>query len=158
VRIRAREDSDDETVERFLAGRHSPRVARLGVLERPLDHPALLAESDDGEIAGVLTYVVSGRECEILTLHAARQWRGVGTALVEALERLAAERGCRRLWVLTTNDNVDALRFYQRRGFRLAALNPQAVDDARATLKPEIPVVGAHGIPLRDELVLDKRL
>jgi hypothetical protein len=67
-------------------------------------------------------------------------------------------RVARRLWVLTTNDNVDALRFYQRRGFRLAGLNPGAVDGARATLKPEIPVVGAHGIPLRDELVLDKRL
>ena len=158
MRVRPREDSDNENVGRFLAGRHSWRVARLGVLERPLDHPALRAESDDGELAGVLTYVLGKRECEILTLHAARQWGGVGTALVEALEQLAAERGCRRVWVLTTNDNVDALRFYQRRGFRLAALNAGAVDDARATLKPEIPPVGAYGIPLRDELVLDKRL
>jgi GNAT superfamily N-acetyltransferase len=158
VRVRAREDSDDEKVGRFLADRHSLRVARLGVVERPLDHPALLAESDGGELAGVLTYVLGGRDCEILTLHAARQWGGVGTALVEALEQLAAERGCRGLWVLTTNDNVDALRFYQRRGFRLAALNPRAVDGARATLKPEIPLIGAYGIPLRDELVLDKRL
>jgi GNAT superfamily N-acetyltransferase len=98
VRIRGRENSDDETVGRFLADRHSARVARLGVLERPLDHPALLAESDAGELAGLLTYVVRGRECEILTLHAAGQWGGVGTALVEALERLAADRGCRRLW------------------------------------------------------------
>jgi GNAT superfamily N-acetyltransferase len=158
MRVRQREDSDNENVERFLAGRHSRRVARLGVLERPLDHPALLAESDDRELAGVLTYVLGERECEILTLHAARQWGGVGTALVEAVEQLAAEQGCRRVWVLTTNDNVDALRFYHRRGFRLAALNAGAVDDARATLKPEIPLVGAYGIPLRDELVLDKRL
>jgi GNAT superfamily N-acetyltransferase len=158
VRVRPRQSSDDENVERFLADRHSRRVARLGVLERPLDHPALLAESDDRELAGVLTYVLGERECEILTLHALRQWSGVGTALVEAIEQLAAERGCRRLWVLTTNDNVNALRFYQRRGFRLAALNAGAVDDARATLKPEIPPVGAYGIPLRDELVLDKRL
>jgi hypothetical protein len=70
----------------------------------------------------------------------------------ENVERFLADR------VLTTNDNVNALRFYQRRGFRLAALNAGAVDDARATLKPEIPPVGAYGIPLRDELVLDKRL
>ena len=55
MRVRPREDSDNENVERFLAGRDSWRVARLGVLERPLDHPALLAESDDGELAGVLT-------------------------------------------------------------------------------------------------------
>jgi ribosomal protein S18 acetylase RimI-like enzyme len=80
----------------------------------------------------------------------------VGTALLEAVERIAAERGCRRLWLLTTNDNVDALRFYQRRGFRLARLNPGAVDEARARLKPELPTVGDYGIPIRDELVLEK--
>jgi ribosomal protein S18 acetylase RimI-like enzyme len=77
---------------------------------------------------------------------------------VKAVEQAAAERGCRRLWVLTTNDNVDALRFYQRRGFRLAELHPGAVDDSRARLKPEIPEAGEHGIPLRDELVLDKEV
>jgi hypothetical protein len=60
--------------------------------------------------------------------------------------------------VLTTNDNVDALRFYQRRGFRLAELHPGAVDEARARLKPEIPRVGDHGIPLRDELMLEKEV
>jgi GNAT superfamily N-acetyltransferase len=158
VRVRAREASDGEDVERFLEQQGSLRVARLGVLDHPLDHPALLAEDETGELAGVLTYRVSGREWEILTLHATRRWAGVGTALVESLERLAAGQGCRRLWVLTTNDNVDALRFYQRRGFRLTALNPGAVDGARATLKPEIPREGAYGIPLRDELVLDKRL
>jgi hypothetical protein len=68
--------------------------------------------------------------------------------------RAAAAAGAGRLWLVTTNDNVDALRFYQRRGFRLHALHPGAVDRSRATLKPEIPPLGAHGIPLRDELVL----
>jgi ribosomal protein S18 acetylase RimI-like enzyme len=57
---------------------------------------------------------------------------------------------------VTTNDNVDALRFYQRRGFRLAALRAGAVEDARARLKPEIPWTGADGIELRDELELEK--
>jgi GNAT superfamily N-acetyltransferase len=68
--------------------------------------------------------------------------------------RLVAEW---RLRLTTTNDNLDALRFYQRRGFRLVALRPGAVDAARA-LKPEIPVTGAHGIPLRDELDLERAL
>jgi len=106
----------------------------------------------------VLTYIVDRDQCEILTLHTAEQWRGVGTALVGAVERLAAQQGCRRLWLITTNDNLDGLRFYQRRGFRLAALHASAVDDSRARLKPEIPVVGDYGIPLRDELELDKQL
>jgi GNAT superfamily N-acetyltransferase len=157
IEVRERREADRRAVEAFLAERHSHRVARLGRLENPLDHPALLAERD-GALAGVLTYVMGEDDCEILTLHAAERWRGAGTALVGAVERAAAERGCRRLWVLTTNDNVDALRFYQRRGFRLAELHPGAVDDSRARLKPELPEVGDHGIPLRDELVLDKEL
>jgi N-acetylglutamate synthase-like GNAT family acetyltransferase len=132
-------------------------VARLGRLERPLEHPALIAERD-GKLAGVLTYVIDGDECEILTLHTAEQWRGAGTALLESVERVASEHGCRRLWLLTTNDNVDALSFYQRRGFRLAELNPGAIDTARARLKPELPEVGNYGIPIRDELVLDKEI
>ena len=70
----------------------------------------------------------------------------------------AREAGCRRLWLVTTNDNVDALRFYQRRGFRLTELQAGAVDVSRATLKPSIPEVGDHGIPIRDELVLERSL
>ncbi|MDQ5832451.1 MAG: GNAT family N-acetyltransferase [Actinomycetota bacterium] len=158
MRIRAREEADVEAVELFLADHGSLRVARLVRLERTLDHPALLAENESGELAGVLTYVASGEECEILTLHAARQWAGTGTALVEALQVLAGEQHWGRLWVQTTNDNVDALRFYQRRGFRLVELRPGAVDAAREVLKPEIPRAGAYGIPLRDELVLEMRL
>ncbi len=159
--IRPREYADRPAVEAFLAERHHTRVARLGALVDPLDHPAFVAEDqEDGRLVGVLTYVLDrGRQqCEILTLHTARQWRGVGTALIEAVERLAAQRNCARLWLITTNDNVDALRFYQRRGFCLAVLHRGAVDDSRARLKPEIPPLGSYGIPLRDELELEKRL
>jgi hypothetical protein len=87
-----------------------------------------------------------------------RGGRGVGTALIEAAERIARDAGCARLWVLTSNDYVDALRFYQRRGFRLAALNAGAVDRSRAQLKPETPEFGAYGIAIRDELALERRL
>jgi hypothetical protein len=59
------------------------------------------------------------------------------------------------VWLTTTNDNLDALRFYQRRGFRISAVRPRAVERARATLKPEIPEVGAYGIPVRDEIDLE---
>ena len=158
MRIRACEVADQESAERFLGERYSDRVARLGELLRPLDHPGLIAERDDGALAGLLTYVIRGDECEVLTLHTAVQWTGAGTELVRAVEQVAAGRGCRRLWLLTTNDNVDALRFYQRRGFRLAELHAGGVDQSRATLKPEIPTTGEYGIPLRDELILEKEL
>lgn len=155
VTVRQREPGDRDVVEPFLRENHSHRVARLGRVERPLEHPALIAERD-GRFAGLLTYVLGDGDCEILTLHATESWSGVGTALIAEVERIAAANGCARLWVLTTNDNVDALRFYQRRGFRLAQLNAGAVDRSRATLKPEIPTHGNYGIPIRDEIVLEK--
>ena len=158
MRVRPREESDRPAVEPFLARWHSARVARLGALVRPIEHPALLAEEDDGRLLGVLTYVLDGARCEVLTLHADEPRRGVGSALIAAMRRLAAEAGCTTLWLITTNDNVDALRFYQRRGFRLAALHAGSVDDSRARLKGEIPEIGDHGIPLRDEIELELQL
>ena len=154
--VSEREPRDGPAVASFLEANHSARVARRGALERPLDHPALIAEGPDGRLLGVLTYVIDGASCEILTLHAAERRGGVGTALIEAVRERAAAAGCTRLWLITTNDNVDALRFYQRRGFRLAALHRGAVDESRRRLKAEIPEIGDHGIPLRDELELER--
>jgi ribosomal protein S18 acetylase RimI-like enzyme len=155
LHVRRREESDQQAIDAFLEERAALHVARLGRLEHALEHPALVAERD-GALVGVLTFVLGDEDCEILTLHALERFRGTGSALVEAVERLAADSGCDRLWLITTNDNTDALRFYQRRGFRLAALHRGAVNDSRTTLKPEIPRIGDHGIDLRDELELDK--
>ena len=144
-------------VRDFLQQRGSAVVARRGELVDALARPAVVA-TDAGAVAGVLTYDVVDDSCEILTLHAARQWSGIGSAMVIMVARLAAAAGCRRYWVLTTNDNVDALRFYQRRGFRLAAIRCGAVDQARLTLKPQIPMTGDYGIPIRDEIELAQDL
>jgi len=157
MRIRRAEARDRAELEGFLERWHSLRVARTGALEHPLEHPILVAERD-GRIIGALTYVLGWDACEILTLHADERRRGVGTALIDAVAEVARDAGCGRLWLITTNDNVDALRFYQRRGFRLAELRAGAVDESRATLKPEIPRVGDHGIPIRDELRLEREL
>jgi ribosomal protein S18 acetylase RimI-like enzyme len=158
MRVRPRSPADEPAVAAFLERWWSSRVARRGEVVRPLDHPALVAEDDERRLLGVLTYVIDGESCEVLTLHAHERFRGVGTALVSAVRSIAVDAGCRRLWLITTNDNVEALRFYQRRGFRLAALHAGAVDASRARLKPEIPAVGNHGIPLRDELELEMEL
>jgi ribosomal protein S18 acetylase RimI-like enzyme len=157
MNIRIREDEDIARVRAFLAENHTERGARLGELLNPLDYPALIAE-ESGRLLGVLTYIIRDEECEIFTIHAAQQWRGTGTALISEVERIATEEGCTRVWLITTNDNVDALRFYQRRGFELAALHRGAVDYSRAHLKPEISELGDYDIPLRDEIELEKRL
>jgi ribosomal protein S18 acetylase RimI-like enzyme len=82
---------------------------------------------------------------------------GVGTLLLEAAVGEARRHGCREIRLTTTNDNLDALRFYQRRGMRLAALRPGAIDRSRLD-KPDIPRIGDYGIPLRDEIELSRRV
>lgn len=123
----------------------------------PLDFPALVCEKA-GRLVGVLTYIPGPERCEILTLHVAQRWRGTGTALISRMDDVARELGCSRLFLITTNDNLDALRFYQRRGFRLASLYCGAVEESRTRLKPELPPVGDYGIPLRDEIELEKEI
>jgi GNAT superfamily N-acetyltransferase len=157
LRVRSVEPADRPRVDAVLHDWNADVVARRGELVDARRHPALLA-NEGGRLAGVLTYVISASDCEVLTLHAAESWRGAGTALLLEVERIARASGCRRVGLITTKDNVDGLRFYQRRGFRLAAVYPGAVDESRARLKPGIPETGAHGIPLRDELELELSL
>lgn len=128
-------------------------VARGRVWRLP-DLPALVAW-DGNERVGAATYLVAGEAAELTSLDAVASGKGVGSALVAAVERAARVAGARRLRVITTNDNLDALRFYQRRGFRLVGLRARAVDEARR-LKPAIPEIGEYGIPIRDELELEK--
>ena len=143
----------DPAVTAFLEERGMAVVARRGELVDALARPAMAAMEDDA-LAGVLSYELGPVECEILTLYVARRSAGVGSALVRAVADAATAAGCRRCWVVTTNDHVNALRFYQRRGFHLTTIRCGAVDEARGALKPAIPLIGDYGIPLRDELEL----
>lgn len=130
------------------------RVASRGVLHDPLEQSGFVAWQD-GERIGLVTYrPPEDGACEILTLDSAREGVGAGTALIQAVLDVAREAGCRRVWLITTNDNAHALRFYQRRGFRLREARPGAVAEARRTIKPEIPERGHDGIPITDELEL----
>ena len=112
--------------------------------------PALFCVEAE-RVVGLATYEISGAECELLTIDAFKKQRGIGSRLLEAVTEEARKAGCQRLWLITTNDNLDAIRFYQRRGLHLVAVYPAAVDRARR-LKPQIPLIGNHGIAIRDEL------
>lgn len=133
------------------------RVVSRGRVRDASRLPGLLAERSGGAPVGVLTYAIADDEMEVVTLDALERLAGVGTRLLAAAVDLARAQRLRRLWLVTTNDNLDALRFYQRRGMRLVAVHRGAVDAARR-LKPSIPLVGDHGIPLHDELELEIRL
>lgn len=117
---------------------------------------ALVAWRGDARV-GAATFVVAGRMAELVTLNADPRGQGIGSRLLATWEQDMAGRGVTRLTLTTTNDNLDALALYQRRGYRLVRLNPEAVMRARIQ-KPSIPLTGEHGIPLRDELVLAKHL
>ena len=132
-----------------------PLHARRGELIDVLAFPGFFAEQD-GRPVGLLTYRRENGDCELVFIGAGERHRGSGSELVNALREEVAD--CKRIWLVTTNDNLGALRFYQRRGFVLAAVRPGAVDDARKRLKPQLPTVGEFGIPMRDELELELRL
>lgn len=145
---------DQAAVDGFLVMHGTAVVARLGELVDARLPPALIAQDGD-RITGVLTWIAHEASFEVLTLHVTDQWGGTGTALLDGALRLASSLELKRVWLVTTNDNTDALRFYQRRGFRFARLHRGAVERSRATLKPTIPELGLHGIPIRDELELE---
>jgi ribosomal protein S18 acetylase RimI-like enzyme len=107
--------------------------------------------------AGVVTYLIHGDACEIVSLDSLRENQGIGTALIDAVVQEARQRACRRVFLSTSNDNLRALGFYQRRGFELVEVRRGAVDAARK-LKPGIPLMGDNGIPLRDEVELEMPL
>jgi ribosomal protein S18 acetylase RimI-like enzyme len=153
VRIRAVHERDRPMLSWLVAELWGSEVVAVhGTMFRPAELPGYIAERA-GRIAGLVTYEVTEDMLEVVTLNAIERRTGIGTLLMDAAVRTARRRGCREVRLTTTNDNVDALRFYQRRGFRLAELRPGAVDRARRD-KPEIPRTGEYGIPLRDEIDL----
>jgi GNAT superfamily N-acetyltransferase len=103
---------------------------------------------------GVVTFMLRGANCEIVSLDSLTPGKGIGTALVEAVAAEARRHGCSRVALTTTNDNLNALRFYQKRGFSMARVRRAAVDQSRL-LKPSIPRIGEGGIPLHDEIELE---
>ena len=153
VTVRPVQESDRPTVEWLttqLWG--APEVAVHDGVFYPALLPGFIAECA-GRIAGLVTFDVRRDVIEIVTINAIQRYHGIGTLLVEAVREEAKRHGCHCVTLTTTNDNLAALRFYQRRGFRLTAIRPGAVDRSRQR-KPEIPRTGDFGIPLRDEIDL----
>jgi ribosomal protein S18 acetylase RimI-like enzyme len=158
IEVRPLTDSDRTwSVQVETESWSEPVVARLGELLDPTRLPGFIALLD-GERAGLATYAVRGDDCELVTIRSLREGRGVGRALLDAVRKAAVEADCTRLWLITTNDNLRALKLYQRWGMEIVAFHRHAVTDARRHLKPTIPERGADGIPIAHELELQLRL
>lgn len=155
--IRPIDRADRNWIAQFL-DKHwgSTRIVTRGQVYLAHLLPGFIAEDGDEKV-GLVTYRIDGDECELITLNSTRENEGIGTALLDAVRQAALEEGCKRIWLITTNDNLPALRFYQKRDLRLVAVYPSALDQSRK-VKPEIPLFGIDGIPLRDEIELEIRL
>lgn len=134
----------------------SDRVVSRGRLHYVEDLNGLIVELD-GRPVGLLQYRFEGDECEVVVLIAAIQRRGIGSQLLTAATSLAARRGCRRIWLVTTNENDAAIGFCRAQSWTLAAVHKGAVRESRR-LKPEIPEQTIDGTPIVDEWEFAKKL
>src|SRR4029077_13806261 len=130
IEVRPLGEADRDWARGFLREHGREVVAAHGELFIPLDLPGLVAWAEE-ERAGLLMYRMGPDACEVMSIHSEREGIGAGTALLEEAAQVARAAGRSRLWLITTNDNTHALRFYQRRGFRLVAVRPGAIDEAR---------------------------
>jgi len=112
---------------------------------------------DDNQPIGLITYNIEEKDCEIVSLDSIESGKGIGSALIKEVVDFAIHENCRRVWLITTNDNTGALRFYQKIGFNLVALHRDAIEKSRM-LKPEIPQTGNDGIPIRHEIELEIKI
>ncbi|MDQ8734230.1 GNAT family N-acetyltransferase [Paenibacillus sp. LHD-38] len=103
------------------------------------------------EIKGMITFHISEGDCEIVSLDSKVEGQGIGTKLIDLVISAAREQNCNRVWMITSNNNIRAIRFYQKRGFDMKAVHQNAITEARK-IKPSIPMAGFDGIPIRHEI------
>ena len=128
-------------------------VSRGRLLEDASKLDGFIVENDGRPVGCALWHEVDG-DAELAVLATTYRGAGAGTALLDAVVDYARRNGWSRLWLITTNDNTDALRLYQRAGWDWVGWYRDAVTKARA-LKPELPATGAHDIPIRHEIELE---
>jgi ribosomal protein S18 acetylase RimI-like enzyme len=152
IRPKSAEDKDwtASLLAEWWAG---PIIVTRGRIHQASDLPGFIAVQKE-KPAGLITYRIDGKDCEIVTMNSLVEGTGIGSALTDTVKNTAATAGCKRLWLITTNDNTTALRFWQKWGFQLVAVHLNAMEKSRR-LKPEIPLTGNDGIPIRDEIELE---
>lgn len=121
-----------------------------------IELPGIIAY-ENGKILGLLSYKKFNDYIEIISLHSNIENIGIGSNLLTKIEEIAINLGIKRIKVITTNENLRALYFYQKKGYRITEILPNAVNKAR-TLKPTIPLVGENGIEIKDEMVLIRKI
>ena len=155
--IRKIQNEDKAWIEKFI----EEQWASTALITRRKKYYAHLLDGiiaiQNGNPVGLITFCIENSDCQIITLNTIVENIGIGTELLKMATELAQKNKCNRIWLITTNDNTPALRFYQTRGFSLKKLYCNEIEYARQ-LKPEIPVYGIDSIPIRDEIELEYKL
>lgn len=134
----------------------STDIVTRGHLHHADQLPGFIAIDSD-QLVGLITYSFKDNEFEIVTLDSLEPGKGIASKLIKSVLDFAIGKKCKRVWLITTNDNTNALRFYQKNGFHLVSIHQGAVEKSRM-IKPEIPETGFDNIPIRDEIELEIRL
>jgi GNAT superfamily N-acetyltransferase len=154
LNVRTIAEHDRDWIRSLLTERWAaPEVVTRGRIHHADQLPGFIA-LDAEKAVGLVTYAIEKEECEIVSLDSIETGKGIGSALIKAVMDLARAKQCRRIWLITTNDNTRALRFYQKAGFKLVAIHCGAIQRSRE-MKPSIPENGCDGIPIRDEIELE---
>ena len=157
IRIRKINKKDKKWIAKFIRENWgSEKIVAHRKIFYPHDLPGFVAYTGK-KVSGLITYDIKNNNLEIVTMNAVVRGKGIGTVLLKAIERTAHRLKCKKIRLITTNDNIDALGFYQKRGFVIAKIHKNALEFSRK-IKPEIPLVGNYNIPLRDEIELEKIL
>jgi len=137
-------------------GWSGPFVISRGIMHDTRTQPGFVAR-EGGSVLGYILYNIAGGDCEITVLESLRENRGIGRALIDAVIEQAKCAGCYRVWLITTNDNTHAIRFYQRIGLSLRAVHINAMEHARKR-KPQIPLTGNDGIAIAHEFEFELKV
>lgn len=147
------DNSQRDDVIKFLE-KHwgSVNIVSKGKITDASKLPRIIARDSEGKIVGLATFEpdLKTNSCELVSIDAVIQRKGIGSNLMNRVKEAAKNIGCKKLWLITTNDNIEGAGFYIKNGFRLMAVHLNALDKSRE-LKPQIPKIGKNGIPLLDE-------
>lgn len=153
--VRPLRETDRERARAWLREHWAESMAANGELLYPAEHDGFIA----GDWDGLITYRIAAGRCEVTLVMALRKGEGIGSALLGATVEAARAGGCTDLWLISTNDNLHALEWYERKGFTVTEVREGAVDRSRETLKPSIPTHNPDtGLPISDEIELSLAL
>jgi len=151
-----------EPVDREYIRRHWEETWGLPVVSidrtyEPEDVQGLVWRDEWGDAQGLITWHIEGEHAEIVTVDAYQQGRHIGGRLLDGAEAELRRRGVHHATIVTTNDNLRAIAFYVRRGYRMVRI---ALDDMERVrkIKPSVPRLGLNNVPLRDMIELEKDL